>query len=83
MTVKELLEKNARIRREREERALKEKEKEKEKNNVNKTLEGKKVNRNNDKLKKESGKDQKKVEETTNFEEKPNRLYMVVEDISE
>lgn len=79
MTVKELLEKNARIRREREERALKEKEK----NNVNKTLEGKKVNRNNDKLKKESGKDQKKVEETTNFEEKPNRLYMVVEDISE
>ena len=80
MTVKELLEKNARIRREREERALKEKEK--EKNNVNKTLEGKKVNRNNDKLKKESGKDQKKVEETTNFEEKPNRLYMVVEDIS-
>lgn len=81
MTVKELLEKNARIRREREERALKEKEK--EKNNVNKTLEGKKVNRNNDKLKKESGKDQKKVEETTNFEEKPNRLYMVVEDISE
>ena len=81
MTVKELLEKKARIRREREERALKEKEK--EKNNVNKTLEGKKVNRNNDKLKKESGKDQKKVEETTNFEEKPNRLYMVVEDISE
>ena len=81
MTVKELLEKNARIRREREERALKEKEK--EKNNVNKTLEGKKVNRNNDKFKKESGKDQKKVEETTNFEEKPNRLYMVVEDISE
>lgn len=81
MTVKELLEKNARIRREREERALKEKEK--EKNNVNKTLEGKKVNRNNDKLKKESGKDQKKVEETTNFEEKPNRLYMVVDDISE
>ena len=81
MTVKELLEKNARIRREREERALKEKEK--EKNNVNKTLEGKKVNRNNDKLKQESGKDQKKVEETTNFEEKPNRLYMVVEDISE
>lgn len=79
MTVKELLEKNARIRREREERALKEKEK----NNVNKTLEGKKVNRNNDKLKKESGKDQKKVEETTDFEEKPNRLYMVVEDISE
>ena len=79
MTVKELLEKNARIRKEREERALKEKEK----NNVNKTLEGKKVNRNNDKLKKESGKDQKKVEETTNFEEKPNRLYMVVEDISE
>ena len=46
MTVKELLEKNARIRREREERALKEKEK----NNVNKTLEGKKVNRNNDKV---------------------------------
>lgn len=81
MTVKELLEKNARIRREREERALKEKEK--EKNNVNKTLEGKKVNRNNDKLKKESGKGQKKVEETTNFEEKPNRLYMVVDDISE
>lgn len=79
MTVKELLEKNARIRREREERALKEKEK----NNVNKTLEGKKVNRNNDKLKKESGKGQKKVEETTNFEEKPNRLYMVVDDISE